>query len=225
MSYGYHDLLRDIAALNRPYAPAPVARERSKGPQVASIIGVDLAQTHDYSAISISECTTSVDDRPIHAVRHLERLPIGTDYTRQVERIRELVALKPGSELVVDQTGVGRAVIDIMREKGLKPRAVTITGGDHVARDETSREYRVPKRDLVTAMQLSLQTQRLKVAKSLRDAQRWADELLAFQVEITASGHDRYGNDATLAGHDDLVIATALCVWWGENTRPLQLFI
>lgn len=188
------------------------------------IVGVDLAQTHDFSAISVSECVRQDGGRPLHHVRHLERLPLGTDYNAQVERVRHLASQVPACELVVDQTGVGRAVIDIMRERGLSPRAVSITAGDSVNRDEIRREYKVPKRDLVTALQLALQADRLKVAKSLPDAQRWADELLAFQVEISASGHDSYGNDASRAAHDDLVIATALAVWWGENVRPLQFW-
>ena len=37
--------------------------------------------------------------------------------------------------LVVDQTGVGRPVVDLFREVGLKPIAVTLTAGDAEKRD------------------------------------------------------------------------------------------
>lgn len=188
------------------------------------IVGVDLAQTHDFSAVSVNDVETPAGGKPLHRIRHLERLPIGTDYARQVERIAELYAASGSQELVVDQTGVGRAVVDMMRERGLSPRAVTITAGDSVHRDHARLEYRVPKRDLVTALQLTLQTDRLRVAKSLEQAQRWADEMLAFQVAISSAGHDSYGNDATRSAHDDLVIATALSVWWGESPHGLQFF-
>lgn len=188
------------------------------------IIGVDLAQTHDFSAICITEVNRQ-GEKPVHRVRHLERLAIGTDYPRQVARIAELTRTSKAEELIVDQTGVGRAVVDMMREHGLRPRSVTITAGDNQSSDTIRREYRVPKRDLVTALQLTLQTDRLRVAKSLSQAQRWADEMLAFQVSISASGHDSYGNDGTQASHDDLVIATALSVWWGEKPTHPQIFL
>ncbi len=190
----------------------------------ARIAGVDLAQTHDFSAICITEVLRQ-GEKPVHRVRHLERLPIGTDYPAQVSRIAEVCRAAGTEELIVDQTGVGRAVVDMMREHGLRPRSVTITAGDNLSSDTVRREYRVPKRDLVTALQLALQTDRLRVAKSLSQAQRWADEMLAFQVSISAAGHDSYGNDGAQAAHDDLVMATALSVWWGERPTYPQIFL
>jgi hypothetical protein len=45
--------------------------------------------------------------------------------------------------LAVDATGVGKPVVDLLRERGLAPMAVTITGGDTVTGDARAR--RVPK--------------------------------------------------------------------------------
>lgn len=189
------------------------------------IVAADLAQTHDFTAICVNEVRDGGDAKPVHRVRHLERLPLGTSYPGQVERIAALVRSLPPCELVVDQTGVGRPVVDMLREKNLLPEAVTITAGDRVHKDVTTKDHRVPKRHLVSRLQVALQTDRLHVAASLAEARRWADEMLAFQVEISAAGHDSYGNDETLYAHDDLVLATALAVWWGEERLALQIFI
>jgi hypothetical protein len=75
----------------------------------------------------------------------------------------------------------------------LKPVAVTITGGDAVSRD--GREYRVPKRDLVSVVQVLLQAERLKIASSLKEASILTAEMLAFKVSISLKGHDSHGND------------------------------
>ncbi len=106
----------------------------------------------------------------------------------------------------------------MLRQAELRPVAVTITGGDTVGRD--GRDYRVPKRDLVSTVQVLLDSERLKIASSLPEAKTLIDELLAFKVTISLKGHDSYGNDVGLwreNPHDDLVLAVALACWWGEN--------
>jgi hypothetical protein len=123
--------------------------------------------------------------------------------------------------VVADKTGVGRPVVDMLRAADLKPVAVTITGGDAVSRD--GLDYRVPKRDLVSVVQVLLQAERLKIARALPEAQTLTSELLAFKVSISLKGHDSYGNDVgpwRENPHDDLVLAVALACWFGEKYRP-----
>lgn len=165
--------------------------------------------------------------RPVYehhyAARHLERLPKGTPYPAQVARIKALSerlteATGTPPRLVVDRTGVGRPVVDMLRVAELKPMSVTITGGDLVTQD--GDDYRVPKRDLVSVVQVLLQSERLKIARALPEAQTLTDELLAFKVNISQRGHDSYGNDVASwreNPHDDLVLATALGCWVGEQ--------
>ena len=191
------------------------------------LLGVDLGQAQDFTALCILERSSTHDDNdaPVYAARHLERLPIGTPYPVQVARVKALHdRLKAeGHEvrLVVDQTGVGRPVVDMLREAQLSPIAITITGGDTVTREGSA--VRVPKRDLVSTVAILLQSERLKIAKGLPEAQTLVDELLAFKVSITTTGHDRYGNDVGMwreNPHDDLVLAVALATWYGENRVP-----
>ena len=189
------------------------------------LLGVDLAQTSDFTALVVLERTkqTAPPTRAYsYAVRHLERLPLGTPYPAQAARVKELHDRLKGEghavKLVVDQTGVGRPVVDMLRAAKLSPVAVTITGGDSASRDRLG--YKVPKRDLVSTVQVLLQSERLKIAKELKEAQTLINELLAFRVTISSGGHDSYGNDWRQNAHDDMVLATALACWYGERHTP-----
>ncbi len=135
-----------------------------------------------------------------------------------MRRVATLLADLAGTgadvELVVDATGVGRPVVDMLRGAGLDLVAVTITPGDAVSRD--GDDWRAPKRDLVGALQLLFQQERLRVAQGLPEAATLTRELLDFRVKISAAGHDSYAAWREGA-HDDLVLATALAVWWAEE--------
>ncbi len=91
-------------------------------------------------------------------VRHLERLPLGTPYPQVIERITALAGELPSASLVVDATGVGRAVLDHMAE--LEPVAVTITGGRLTSYD--GRMWRVPKKALLRPLVAATESGRLK---------------------------------------------------------------
>lgn len=215
------------------------------------ILGVDLGQAQDYTALSVLE-RTKVDigrtegheegsgwkgeKRMVHtpvtenhfAARHLERLAIGTPYPAQVARIKELwehLKAETGTvpRLVVDQTGVGRPVVDMLRVAQLEPVAITITGGDAVTHE--GRDYRVPKRDLVSVVGVLLQSERLKIAKALKEAPILTAELLAFKVSVSLKGHDSYGNNVgpwRENPHDDMVLAVAIASWFGEVPEPVR---
>jgi hypothetical protein len=69
-------------------------------------------------------------------------------------------------------------------------------------------------------VQVLLQTGRLKIDATLPEASILTAELQGFKYSITASGHDRYGNDVSEwreNAHDDLVLATAVGCWYGER--------
>jgi hypothetical protein len=98
-------------------------------PIVDYFVGLDLGQATDYTALAVLEKTEAlVTQQPrtvvrTYAVRHLERLPLGTAYPAVVARTVALVAQPPlaGCTLGVDMTGVGRPVVDMLRQA--RPRA------------------------------------------------------------------------------------------------------
>lgn len=200
------------------------------------VVGLDLGQAKDYTAISIVERTqvapseqrqyTGFEKGGIrYDLRHLERVKLGTPYPDVVAHVATLLhqpALSGKTSLAVDATGVGPPVVDLLRMARLPSTvyAITITGGDVVIRLPDG--YRVPKRDLISTLQVMLHTGRLKVAESLPEAQTLVKELLAYKVKITDSGRDVYG--AWREGqHDDLILATAMAVWLGEQTPAVML--
>lgn len=189
--------------------------------------GLDLGQSQDFSAFTVLERLTPVSIAlPHYHVRHLERWPLGTRYPKIVADVKKRMTQAPLSascELVVDQTGVGRPVLDLLIAEHLRPIGVTITGGDAVTHD--GDEWRVPKRILVSVLQVLLQGGRLKVAESLPEAATLVREFLAFQVKIDLrTAHDSYGAWREGA-HDDLVLAVALGGWYGERLegQPVQV--
>jgi hypothetical protein len=178
------------------------------------IIGLDLGQARDYTALAIIERLEGA----IYHVRRLERTR-GTPYPDVVARIQAILQKLPGAELVVDATGVGAPVVDMFRQAGLKPIGISLHGGDRATHEGTS--WRVPKRDLVGVLQVLLQNQRLKIAPGpLSDI--LAAEMLNFKVKIDPeTAHDSYSAWRE-ADHDDLVLSVALACWWGEHAlKPL----
>jgi hypothetical protein len=128
------------------------------------------------------------------------------------------------ARLVIDATGVGAPVVDMVRRAdlgGIYVTAVTITGGNAVHRDG-HRAASVPKRDLVSTLQVLLQSGRLKIAEGLPLARLLSVELLNFRATISLAGHDAYGAGAEAAWreagtNDDLVLAVALACWVAES--------
>ena len=192
------------------------------------LVGIDLGQTNDFTALVVLEASEKESVRHF-AARHIERLPVGTTYPAQVARVKALndrLKVDTGivPSLVVDQTGVGRPVVDMLRTAGLLPAAVSIHGGDAVSRD--GHDYRVPKRDLVRVVELLLQSKRLTIARALPEAETLTSELVAFKYDMNARGHLSYGNDVGSwreSPHDDLVLAVALACWYGETHKPVPL--
>lgn len=161
-----------------------------------------------------------VDTRPVeYHVRHLERPPLGTRYPVIVARVRTLLAMPPldsQTPLVVDRTGVGVAVTDLFDASGLRPHAITITGGDEIIRDGPYHT-KVPKRELVGNLVAVFQTGRLKIAAGLAEGEALVNELVNFKVKVNlATGHDSY-EAWRESVHDDLVLAVAMACWHGEK--------
>lgn len=120
------------------------------------VLGVDLGQAQDPTAIAVAEART-----PNIHIRHLERLRLGTPYPQVIDRIGVLARALPFSRIVVDATGVGRAVLDHMAH--LEPVAVAITAGRQTSYD--GRMWRVPKMALLRPLVSATEIGRLKVAK------------------------------------------------------------
>ena len=210
------------------------------------IFGVDLGKMNDWTAHCIIEENFKRSAKPdvrdlmaghegtvtmerVWHLRHLDRPPVGTPYDTIISQIKGLMespTLKGKTDLVVDATGVGRPVIDIMVSVGLSPIPITITGGSQVTleKDEYGNiiGYHVPKADLVGALQAWYAMHRLKVSNQLPLTEFLVKELGAFVPKITKAQNVTY-ESLREGEHDDLVLAAALAVWWGSFTRPWEV--
>jgi hypothetical protein len=194
-------------------------------------VGLDLAQASEYTALVVLERVVVLPHdppekrRPAYSLRHLQRFPLGTHYCEVGAAVRDLLNTPPLPEsvLVVDQTGVGSAVVKLLAD-GWRNRMtctcwrVTITAGQEVAMG-TGGDFQIPKMELVGVLQVLLQTRRLGVARSLPDAEVLVNELENFKIKVPTLEQDSF--EAWREGpHDDLLFAVALAAWAGEQCLP-----
>lgn len=203
---------------------APFTPPTQPGP--ASVLGLDLGQATDYTALAALERHEGPDPARKgkaanhYAVRHLERLKLGTSYPEMVKAVGDRCRSPElrGASMAVDYTGVGRPVVDMLRLAGLPVhlRPVLITSGNSATEDRESGGFHVPKRELITTLQVLLQCGRLKIARSHPEAAVLVKELADYKVKVTAAANETF--NAREGAHDDLVLAVALAAWLGEKT-------
>jgi hypothetical protein len=208
----------DDNSVNNDEKWLPVAererREALRRPKIIRMVGVDLGQAGDYTAITAFEF-----HKDMAYMRGLERLPLGTPYTAKdkpsvVSRAKELMALPQLQEahLLVDRSGVGRAVYDLFIENGLKTIGITITGGNVV--HPVAGGFNVPKRDLVFSLVALFQAGGLRIPGLSPECDTLVKELMNFKMKIKSdTAHDSY--EAWREGdHDDLVLSASLPCWF-----------
>jgi hypothetical protein len=196
-------------------------------------VGVDLGQAKDFTAIAAVERAEAAGawDAAAFArrktaslrLRYLERVALGTPYQEVVERVVGLTRsdeLAGRCHLVVDATGVGRPVVDLLRRAGPECAMMpaTITGGDRESHE--GGYYRVPKRDVIVGLQVLLQNGELKIASGLRFGAALVAEMAEMRVKVSGAGREQYGawREGT---HDDLVFAVALACWGARKIYPV----
>jgi hypothetical protein len=151
-----------------------------------------------------------------HQLRHLERVDLGTTYPAIVDKLVAMVTAEPlvgKYQIIADATGCGRPVIDLMQKAKLNVIPVMITGGHQVNFSEGY--YNVPKRELVSNLQVLLGNHRLKFAGQIPDRDMLIAELQAFSLTINEKAHDVY--EGRQGVHDDEVLAIALAAWYSET--------
>lgn len=201
-------------------------------------LSVDLGTQRDYTAISLIERVprelgkTSLPGTPdyanekpvfsaVYIVRFLERLPLGLDYPTIIDNIRAKMShekLQRKTTLIVDATGVGLAIFQMMNNQGMHPIGLTITAGSAVTNNTGGGEgYNVPKGEIISALNLVFQSRRIKIPTGLKTKKELMKELERFQVKLK-NNFTTY-EAAQESVHDDLVISVAMAVWYGEKTE------
>jgi hypothetical protein len=197
-------------------------------------IGADFARKKDYTAVTIMERMgdrRDVSPENPYRVRHCERLPLGTRYLDVQTYLRDLMTdvrryaqarydeLPPklrgrdmGSvTLVIDESGLGAPMFDLLDQAQLKPVGITIIGGPTWSTN--GLHYTVPLNDLITAVELGMEQQTLGFAADLDHLPTLIEEFATFERRLTKAGHDTYGNYRE-GSHDDMIFSIALPLWF-----------
>jgi hypothetical protein len=193
-------------------------------------VGVDLGQSRDFTAIAVVErqelagefdpATYTCPRTTALRLRFLERVELGTTYPDVVERVVQVTRsrdLAGRCHLVVDGTGVGRPVVDLLRQAkpGCPIMPAVITSGQRET--QSDGYYGIPKRDLMVGLQVLLQRGELQIAAGLKYGSALAAEMAAMEVKVTSAGREQFGawREGT---HDDLVFAVALACWGSKKS-------
>jgi hypothetical protein len=196
------------------------------------VLGLDLGKTTDYSALAALEREYRPrPDRPNemlshYVVRFVKRWPLGTPYTAVVPQVVKAAGTPKFATplLAVDETGVGKAVVDLLRQANppasLQP--ILITGGS--ATTFVNGSWHVPKVELVNTLKVLMQAFRFQIA-DMPERKLLERELDAFRTKVTAAGNETF-EAWRQRDHDDLVLAIALAAWLGEKFgRPSTPFV
>jgi hypothetical protein len=192
---------------------------------VRHVLGLDLGPAADSTGLAVVEQAAAAPAAGAagrrYGVRHLRRFPPGTSFEAVAGAVG--AAVRDGGltrpVVVADLTAVGPGVLPLLR-RAAATRVVGAVLTTGLAATEVDSVWQVPKRDLVTGLQLLLQGRRLQVARDLPEAGLLAHELSAFRARTTLAP-DPVPADWRERPHDDLVLAVALACWWAERHPPL----
>jgi hypothetical protein len=190
------------------------------------VSALDLGQAQDFTAWVVTERTSKLlTDNPRTwehetAVRHIERFPPGTAYSEIFAAVRERYCLPPLHEtmLVVDQTGVGKPVINLLQRTEIpcRRKRVTITAGTQDGSDGAGG-WLVPNLDLIGLLQVALQNRVLKIPSGLEYGRELVEELQHFKMKPPLASDAMAEVSWRERPHDDLVLALALACWQAER--------
>lgn len=162
-------------------------------PGESYVAGLDLAKTEDFTVLIIMNSKREV----VHADR-FHRL----EWAMQVARVKAACDRYHHAKILVDSTGAGEPVFDLLRRSECNVRPYPFTAKS--------------KEDII--QNLALLTEQKEIV--LPRAELWEvglDELESYEYSVTDAGNTRMG--APSGAHDDCVIATALAAWQGRKRR------
>lgn len=204
------------------------------------ILSVDLGKARDYTAFAVCEArpkriTSFVGkDRQVMEIEvlNIQRLPLGTDYTRVAKAIHDLyhderlwlqerhnhAVVKP--ELLVDAGGVGDPVCDDLEKyMGLRPNRYKLVRGTSRTTRHKAYNWTVPRSYMFSMLDGAFSSDRIIIDPRLKLARELIDELKNLQLEQDAeTGNIRVTHRE--GQHDDLSICLAAANWWASEPRP-----
>ena len=190
------------------------------------IIGIDLGQAQDWTAIIVDGVNVAPngwgEDESDFTSIHINRPPLRTSYLDIVESLNPILkkleeAGCSDPSIVVDKTGVGAGVVEMFEARYPDNNiiSINITGGNEAREIPHENLWNVPKKLLVSALQISLQNGNQNIPAKLPNAQLLIREMENFKAKITTKTEtfEAWREEGT---NDDLVLAKALIAWYGS---------
>jgi phage FluMu gp28-like protein len=168
------------------------------------LVGIDFGKLADHSVVAILE---KLNDN-LRLV-YLKEFPLDTPYTAVIGAVRRLNEAYAFSAGYLDQTGVGEAPYEEIRQFMRGMEGVTLTAS--------------AKEDILGKLKLALEKGKLTLP---RDSSRLLVQMTAQRCEPTISGALKFTHPA--GTHDDQMWALALAVYASQqirvwmNTRPVS---
>ncbi|MFJ3856127.1 hypothetical protein ACIPRL_07870 [Streptomyces sp. NPDC090085] len=185
-------------------------------------LGMDIGQRNDPAAyVGIVPAGLRPGGLlPVWQVAVCETAPLGAPYKALAARARQIVTAYDaqgwGGILAADATGVGRPVLELLREDPPLPwdvLGITAHGGHRVT--GTWPDLNAPKSRLVSALSAAIDNRALTVPEGPA-TERLAGQLLTYRAKARAGGRVRY-EAARETDHDDLVSALQQAMFAGET--------
>ena len=177
-------------------------------------LGLDLGQQSDYTVLTVAEPVFKADGTLLIQVPHIYRFPLRISYVHVVEYLEKFIESRELEDyvLVVDHTGVGRPVVDLLNDYKINTIGLTITGGRKV-NWHTGRSVTVPKLELISRLQVAMQCKSLQFAEGLECMNLLIKELINFSLRVGKT----IKMEAAGGNHDDMVMSLAMVVWYIED--------
>ncbi len=119
----------------------------------------------------------------------------------------------------IDATGMGRGLVEECQRIGLRPLALTLSGGSRITGGQ--QRWRVPSSMVYESVYRCFAQKRYKLGSQLELTRTLLNELQCCEVRRTDTGHSKYGVWSGEDGHGDLLMSLGLATIAAESiTTP-----
>jgi phage FluMu gp28-like protein len=158
-------------------------------------VGVDLGKHQDYSVVAVLE---EVEEGVLNLI-HLKRFPLETSYASVIGYLKGICdTFKTVNQILIDQTGVGEAVVEDAVSAGLPAQGITLTMQN--------------KEQVMTYLKNVMEKNALKLPYD----RELLHELNVEKFELSKSGHITFTHPS--GTHDDMLWALALAVYASKSS-------
>jgi hypothetical protein len=155
---------------------------------------------------------TFQDEHPpvVFSLRHAERMSPAASYPQMIARVKEIASPLDEPTVALEGTSVGYSAVELFQRAGLHPYAIMVTGGDAVGGE--GGFLHVPRKEIVSATQALLQTDRVRIGRDVPLAGELLRELQTFRMEPPGVSVQGSGGQ-----QERLALTLAMALWVAKD--------